>query len=158
MRLKPTLLVITAAALTAAALAPDGFSSGHRRVTLGPVVTVGRTQVHIAGSAQPGHAILSERLTTSGGLPVSGAMITAFSADKRRRITVYTAADGADCLELPCAGAIRLRARAPLFDDAVQELQLAAGDALSFIHDADVGRVGRFSISNALSSRLCAML
>ena len=64
--------------------------------------------------------------TVSGeGQPLAGAIVTAIDAAQKRRDTAYTDAQGRFSLTVDFAGGITLRARAPYFKDATQELDLA---------------------------------
>jgi len=58
------------------------------------------------------------------GKPLPGAMVTAFSADKQRRETVYADAAGRYTLSVDFAGKLTVRARAPYFKDASTEMDL----------------------------------
>ena len=58
------------------------------------------------------------------GKPLAGAMVTAFSADAKRRDTVYTDASGRYRLNVDFAGELTVRARTPYFKDASVKVSL----------------------------------
>lgn len=116
------------AGVIGAVLAPDGFFSGHRQVILEGEVTASEPEVHSSGDETPVDVVLTGTVATSSGMPVSGAMITASSTDGRRRITVYSHADGSYELPISYAGAISIRARTPYFSDTNMQLTVSDGE------------------------------
>ena len=58
------------------------------------------------------------------GKPLAGAMVTAFTADAKRRDTVYTNASGRYRLNVDFAGELTVRARTPYFKDASVKVSL----------------------------------
>jgi virginiamycin B lyase len=118
------------AVVIAAILAPDGFFSGHRRVVLEVETAVSEPEVYTGGDETLKSAMLSGTIVTSGKLPVSGAMITAFNADKTRKITVYSHPDGSYQLPISFTGEISVRARTPYFSDKTREVTIADGGNL----------------------------
>ena len=110
-----------------AILAPNGFFTGHRRVILTAEKTVSNPVIHIAGDEQEKRAVLSGHVSSSGGMPVSGAMITAFSPEEDHRITVYSNSEGRYRLAVPFIGDISVRMRTPYFSDVLQDITLENG-------------------------------
>lgn len=123
--------VLSVIVIVAALLAPNGFFSGHRTVILEGEITASHPQVHIPGDDPLESALLTGVVITSGEMPISGAMVTAFNADKTRRITVYTRADGTYTLPVSFAGDLTVRIRTPYFEDSIQQLAVANGDTLT---------------------------
>jgi virginiamycin B lyase len=122
--------LLLVAVVVAAILAPDGFFSGHRRVVLEAETSVSEPEVYTGGDETLKSAILRGTIVTSGKLPVSGAMITAFNADKTRKITVYSHPDGSYRLPISFTGEISVRARTPYFSDKTREVTIADGGNL----------------------------
>ena len=112
----------------AAIVAPDGFFSGHRQVTLTPETSIRMPVVHIAGDKVLQSASIVGHVSSSGSLPVSGAMVTAFNEDENRRLTAYSDGGGRYSLPLNFVGKISLRVRTPYFKDSIQEVEIADGD------------------------------
>jgi len=112
------LQVLLLTCVIAAILAPDGFFSGHRRAVLKGEITVSKPEVHLAGDIMAESAILRGSIVTVGELPVSGAMITAFSPDEMRSITVFSQPDGSYSLLVSFTGNITVRVRAHYFLDS----------------------------------------
>ena len=96
-------------------------------------------------------AMLTGQVNTSDGKPVAGAMVTAFDAKALRRDTVYTNAAGQFELNVGFQGKMNVRARAPYYKDASQELELANGAsrALNFT-------ISRHTVAEELSASLPA--
>lgn len=70
------------------------------------------------------HAGTINGTVTDQGKPLPGAMVTAFSADNKRRETVYADAAGRYTLTMDFAGKLTVRARAPYFKDVSNEVDL----------------------------------
>ncbi len=124
------LQVLLLTCVIAAILAPDGFFSGHRRAVLKGEITVSKPEVHLAGDIMAESAILRGSIVTVGELPVSGAMITAFSPNEMRRITVFSQPDGSYSLPVSFTGNITVRVRAHYFLDSSKKVSVADGQAL----------------------------
>jgi len=71
-----------------------------------------------------GHAGTISGTVMDQGKPLPGAMVTAFSADNKRRETVYADAAGRYTLTVDFAGKLTVRARAPYFKDASEDVDL----------------------------------
>lgn len=115
----------------AAILAPNGFFTGHRTIILEPEVTVSKPEVHLAGEEELQRASLTGTVVTSSGMPVSGAMITAFNEGETRRITVYSLPDGSYQLPVSYVGDLSVRVRTPYFEDVTTTVSVASGDTVS---------------------------
>jgi streptogramin lyase len=72
------------------------------------------------------HAVALSGQVTAAGKPAAGAMVSVFSADKLRRETVYTDAEGRYAISTPFAGKLDVRARLTGWADARQTLQASA--------------------------------
>ena len=112
-------------------LAPNGFFSGHRTVTLEPKVTVNKPEVHLTGDRTLLSAKFTGTVLTSSGMPVSGAMITAFNEEKTRRITVYSHPDGRYQLPVSYVGDLSVRVRTPYFEDVTTTVNVVGDDTVS---------------------------
>ena len=123
------IIVLAALAALGALLAPNGFFTGHRKVILKAETTHAKPIIHKAGNGGTEHAVISGVVKSSGGLPVSGAMVTAFSEDEDHRITVYSDQNGHYRLPVSFTGNLSIRMRTPYFSDVVQELEVANGSA-----------------------------
>lgn len=71
-----------------------------------------------------GHAGTVSGTVMDQGKPLPGAMVTAFSADSKRRETVYADAQGRYSLTVDFAGKLKVRARTPYFKDAAIDVDL----------------------------------
>jgi virginiamycin B lyase len=81
--------------------------------------------VGLAGSALPARAATVEGVvSTSAGQPVNGAMVTVFSADRMRKATVFTNADGGYLVVVEYEGELTVRARASNFADQTQKVSV----------------------------------
>ena len=118
----PTMQAATVVLVLGAIFAPDGFFTGHRTVVLDVEITVADPVVHRPGDETPGSATLTGTVTTASGMPISGALLTAFNEPKTRRRTVYTGSDGIYTLSLSFVGELTVRARTPYFADVTQEI------------------------------------
>lgn len=81
----------------------------------------------VAASASA--ATLSGTVTTADGRPIAGALVTVFSEAGDRRETVYSGPDGGYLVRTDFSGALKLRARAPYFRDAVNTVRVAGDEA-----------------------------
>ena len=70
-------------------------------------------------------ATLDGVVKTSAGHPVSGAMVTVFSADRMRKETVFTDPEGRYLIVVDYDGDLTVRARAPSFADQMQNVPLS---------------------------------
>ncbi len=77
----------------------------------------------VLGSPAALAAQFSGHVVTASGAPVSGALVTVFSADKQRKSTVYTAEDGSYAIRTGYDGALAVRARVPYFEDVVRTVE-----------------------------------
>jgi len=128
------LAILAILAVVGAVLAPNGFFSGHRTITLEGEIFFGVAEVYTEGAAKLQNATLVGEVRTVRGLPIAGAMITAFSSDGKRRITAYSHTDGSYKLPLTFAGELPVRARTPYFEDVEHVIDAADGETseLSF--------------------------
>lgn len=108
--------------------APNGFFTGHRTVILDVETTIATPVVHLAGDKKPQSATVTGTVMTSSGMPISGALVTAFNERQTRRITVYTRPDGTYTLPVTFAGELTVRVRTPYFADSNQAVAVADGD------------------------------
>jgi len=120
--------MLLVAAVVGAILAPNGFFSGHRQVILEAETTVSEPKVHLVGDNEPVTATLTGTISSQGGMPISGAMITAFNAQKTRKITVYSHSDGSYKLPITFTGNITLRTRLPFFSDSSKDILVSDGE------------------------------
>jgi streptogramin lyase len=127
---RKTLIVITFA-VVGAFLAPNGFFTGHRTVILEAELTVNKPEVHLSPDAELQSAMLTGVVVTATGMPISGAMITAFNSEKTRRITVYSHPDGRYQLPVTFAGDLSFRVRTPYFKDLTKEVAVADGESVT---------------------------
>lgn len=65
--------------------APSGFFTGQRTVTLEAEISIIEPTVHLQGDEISTNATLTGRVVTSTGMPISGAIITAFNDRKTRQ-------------------------------------------------------------------------
>jgi streptogramin lyase len=80
----------------------------------------------IAASSSPARAATLEGVvTTSIGQPVQGAMVTVFSANRMRKATVFTGADGGYLIVVDYEGELTVRARASNFADQTQKVSIS---------------------------------
>lgn len=142
---------MAALAVVSAVLAPDGFFSGHRSVILEGEIFVSKAEVYTKGADELHNTTLTGLVQTYGGMPISGAMITAFSSDRKRRITAYSHPDGAYTLPLAFAGELLVRARTPYFEDVEHVIVAADGETTEVIFTAS-----RLSSPDDLSNNLTA--
>lgn len=108
--------------------APAGFFTGHRTVTLEVETTIAEPVVHLPGDQLRQSATLNGTVGTASGMPIAGAMVTAFNQRQTRRITVYSDAYGTYSLPLSFAGELNVRVRTPYFADVTQAVQVADGE------------------------------
>lgn len=71
-----------------------------------------------------GHAGTISGAVMNEGKPLAGAMVTAFSADTKRRETVYADAAGRYTLSVDFGGRLNVRARAPYYKDVSTDVDL----------------------------------
>jgi len=121
------LAILAILAVLGAVLAPNGFFSGHRRVTLEGELFVSAPQVYTEGATELHSVVLTGQVLTARGTPISGAMITAFSSDRKKRITAYSRPDGSYTLPLTFAGELLVRSRTPYFEDVERVIEAADG-------------------------------
>ena len=121
------LAILAILAVLGAVLAPNGFFSGHRRVTLEGELFVSAPQVYTEGATELHSVVLTGQVLTARGTPISGAMITAFSSDRKKRITAYSRPDGSYTLPLTFAGELLVRTRTPYFEDVERVIEAADG-------------------------------
>jgi streptogramin lyase len=69
--------------------------------------------------------MLEGTVTTAAGQAVSGAMVTVFSANRMRKETVFTDAEGRYRIDVSFSGDLTVRARASTFADQRQKVALA---------------------------------
>ncbi|MGB8328854.1 MAG: carboxypeptidase regulatory-like domain-containing protein [Polyangiales bacterium] len=94
-------------------------------------------------------ATLDGTVTTSSGQPVSGAMVTVFSANRMRKQTVFTDAQGRYLIVIDYDGELTVRARASNFAD--QTKPISVGQDESQTVDLTVGAFeSEMDRSNAL--------
>jgi len=74
-------------------------------------------------------ATLDGIVTTSSGQPVSGAMVTVFSADRMHKQTVFTDAAGHYLIVVDYDGDLTVRARASNFADQTQKISTSPSQA-----------------------------
>lgn len=127
-RRSTTITCVGLAVILATLFAPNGFFTGHRQVILKGEITVVEPIVHLPGDETPRSAILSGKVSTSSGLPISGAMITAINSEGTRRITGYSYPDGTFELPVTFVGKLTVRMRTPYFEDVNQTVVISSGD------------------------------
>ncbi|HHL43745.1 MAG TPA: hypothetical protein ENJ42_09010 [Hellea balneolensis] len=120
-------MVLGVLAAIGVVLAPNGFFTGHRTVILKAETTTTKPVVHIAGHGGTKSALISGQVKSSGGLPILGAMITAFSENEDQRITVYSDKDGRYKLPVSFVGQLSIRMRTPYFSDIFSEVNITNG-------------------------------
>ena len=69
-------------------------------------------------------ATVDGMVKTSSGQPVSGAMVTVFSANRMRKQTVFTDAEGRYLIVVDYEGQLTVRARASTFADQTQTVSI----------------------------------
>lgn len=84
----------------------------------------------ICASSSLAAGTLTGTVGTIEGKPIAGAMVTIWNADKNRKESVYTDAEGKYVLNTSFAGKLQVRARTPYFKDVVKEIELADKQAL----------------------------
>lgn len=83
----------------------------------------------LGSSRSASAAILDGVVTTSAGQPVSGAMVTVFSANRMRKNTVFTNAVGRYLVVVDYEGELTVRARASSFADQALTVPIGHGQA-----------------------------
>lgn len=105
----------------------------------------------LQGAAPAEAAALEGTVTTPAGQPVSGAMVTVFSANRMRKETVFTDAEGRYRIEVSFSGELTVRARASTFADRKEQVTLEADDQRAL--DLQLGAFASdMDRSNALSA------
>ena len=120
--------VLAAAAIIASIFAPDGFFSGHRTVMLEAEVTHSKPEIKTQSVTVTENTIINGNVSSSTGMPISGAMVTVFSSDNTRRITAYSDVNGNYFLPVTYTGALKVRARTPYFEDSLAEVAVVSGE------------------------------
>ncbi|RLA05708.1 MAG: hypothetical protein DRQ47_00470 [Gammaproteobacteria bacterium] len=118
-------------AFIGAIFAPNGFFTGHRTVILEPTVAKVTPIVHVKADEIMATATVTGKVISSGKMPISGAMITVFSADNSRRITAYSGADGVYRLAINYLGKLKIRVRTPYFADSETEVLIKNGETVT---------------------------
>ena len=108
--------------------------------------------VLVLQNASPASAgTLEGVVTTPAGQPVSGAMVTVFSANRMGKETVFTNAEGRYVIVVGFEGELTVRARASTFADNARKVMLGAEDRQTV--DLQVGPfASELDRSNALSA------
>jgi len=75
-------------------------------------------------------AMLTGRVATGNGQPIPGVLVSLFSADKNRKETVYTNAEGRYALRTAFTGALTMRARSPYFRDSASSIDVEDASSL----------------------------
>jgi streptogramin lyase len=122
------LIILIVVAAIAALFAPNGFFTGHRQVILPVETTQSTPLVHHEAKPDTPTTLIGGQVSSASGMPISGAMVTAFSADETYRKTVYSDADGHYQLAVSLAGSISVRVRTPYFSDMVSRLSLSGSE------------------------------
>jgi len=143
--------ILAVLAILGIILAPNGFFSGHRTVTLEGDVFVSTAEVYTEGAVELHSATLTGQVQTARGMPISGAMITAFSSDRKKRITAYSHPNGSYKLPLTFAGEILVRARTPYFED-VEHVINAENGGTAELNFAATRLVSPDDLSNNLTA------
>lgn len=117
--------VLIVLAVIGAIFAPNGFFTGHRTVILEVKTEAVEPIVHKVGDKKLETAIITGSIVSSGSMPISGAMITAFSNDNSRRITAYSGPDGSYTLPITYVGEIKVRVRTPYFSDSTSDISIS---------------------------------
>lgn len=131
--------------------APNGLFTGHRTVTLEAEISIVVPTAHLQGDENPTNAVLTGIITTSGNLPISGAIITAFNESGTRRTTTYSRPDGAYTLPVAYSGDLSVRVRTPYFSDAVKNVAVADGETM-IVDFTTAPMTDKDSLSNALTA------
>jgi hypothetical protein len=85
--------------------------------------------LNMAGaSSSASAATLNGVVTTSTGQPVNGAMVTVFSANRLRKQTVFTNAEGRYLIVVDYEGDLTVRARASGFADQTQKASVSGAE------------------------------
>ena len=112
----------------------------------------------IVGSSSPAQAAtLDGVVTTSAGQPVNGAMVTVFSANRMRKQTVFTGADGRYLIVVDYEGDLTVRARVSNFADQTQNVSIrhAKPDTINLTvtaFESDIDRSNALPASAHLTS------
>ena len=131
--------------------APNGFFTGHRTVTLEAETFIATPKAYLQGSEYRTSAVLAGIITTSGELPISGAIVTAFNENGTRRTTAYSRPDGSYTLPVTYTGDLSVRVRTPYFSDAVQSVTVSDGETI--VVDFVTARMtDKGKLSNALTA------
>ncbi len=130
---------------------PNGFLTGHRRVVLEGETTTSSPTIHLPAAKISDEATLEGRISTSKGLPISGAMVTAIHPRGIRRITAYSRPDGSYLLPIPFSGRVDMRVRTPYFEDIGRTVEISDGENVVVDFAAT-----RFSTPEGLSNSLTA--
>jgi streptogramin lyase len=112
---------------------------------------VGAILFLLQGTGLAKAAALEGTVTTPAGQPLSGAMVTVFSANRMRKETVFTDAKGRYRIELSFSGELTVRARASTFADRKEQVILEADDQ----HTLDL-QLSAFASDMDRSNALCA--
>ncbi len=118
------------AIILATLFAPNGYFTGHRSVILKGETTVVKPELHLPGDEALQSATLAGRVVTKGGMPISGAMITAINSEETRRITAYSYPDGTYTLPVTFVGDLSIRVRTPYFEDVEHSVTASNGETL----------------------------
>ena len=97
-----------------------------------PLFLIAAVLFLLQGAATAEAATLEGTVTTSDGRAVSGAMVTVFSANRMRKETVFTDADGLYLIVTSFDGELTVRARAPRFADETKKVTVAPNERLLF--------------------------
>jgi streptogramin lyase len=112
---------------------------------------IGAALFFLQSAAPVKAAALEGTVTTPAGQPVSGAMVTVFGANRMRKETVFTDAEGRYRIEVSFSGELAVRARAPTFADRKEQVTLEADDQRTL--DLQLGAFASdMDRSNALSA------
>jgi virginiamycin B lyase len=95
-----------------------------------PLLLIAAVLFLLQGAATAEAATLEGTVTTSDGRAVSGAMVTVFSANRMRKETVFTDAEGRYLIVTSFDGEITVRARASRFADETQKVTVAPNERL----------------------------
>jgi streptogramin lyase len=115
------------------------------------LVPVGAALLLLQSAGPAKAATLEGTVTTPEGHAVSGAMVTVFSADRMRKETVFTDAEGRYRIKPSFAGELTVRARASSFADRREQVSIGADDRRTL----DL-QVGAFASDADRSNALCA--
>ena len=87
-------------------------------------VTLGTLLSMVGPAFSASAATVDGMVKTSSGQPVSGAMVTVFSANRMRKQTVFTDAEGRYLIVVDYEGQLTVRARASTFADQTQTVSI----------------------------------